>query len=329
MSCPFVYINGTLNLVLKGKSYQVGSDHPSYGLVKKSLATASEDELLKLLDVETSMKTYVETESNGKAVVSNGVVYFNGKPVHNTISNRILQFMQDGLPFKHLLLFMENVAKNPSYRAAQELFDFLEHKLLPITSDGCFLGYKAVRQDFKDKYTGTIDNSIGSVVTMERCSVDDERANECSKGLHVGTLEYAAQYGRAGDHMLIVKVNPRDAVSVPKDYSFQKLRTCRYEVIGEYTGELTRPLYTAKAEEVNSPVNDDNYDWDWADEDYDDEEVCEDCGEYVSDCWCDEAERYDEDDDDADYYNNDSALGYKPNGCAYHNKRDSKGRFAK
>jgi len=366
MSVPFVYVNGTLNLILKGKSYQITPDHPSYGLVKKSLATSSEDELLQMCDVQKSMSNFVEKESKGRAVVSGGQVYFDGKPVHNTLSDRVLQFMKEGLPFSHLLKFMENVSENPSYQSQQELFDFLQNKSLPITEDGQFLAYKAVLNNWMDKYSGTISNKIGNVVEVKRGAVDDNRCNECSKGLHCGALDYVYGYGGGTDRIIIVKVNPRDAVSVPKDASFQKLRTCRYEVVGEFSGELKSPLYTAKAEEVTSPTSDSSYDWAWADRNYDDldkeydhEEDDYDEDGYDQDGYDEDGydwdgydrDGYDEDgfdelgydrdgndmeDDDEDDYTggvkvNDKSvnLGRKPSGQFYHNKRDSYGRFVK
>jgi hypothetical protein len=290
-----------------------------------------------MVDVQTSMQTFVEKESKGRAAVSNGQVYFDGKPVHNTLSDRILQFMREGLPFKHLLAFMENISLNPSYNSQQELFDFLQNKSLPITEDGHFLAYKAVRNDWMDKYTGTISNKIGNVIEVTRASVDDNRAHECSKGLHCGALDYVYQYGSGDDRIIIVKVNPRDAVSVPKDYSYQKLRTCRYEVVGEFNGELKKSLYTAKAEEVESPVDDENYDWSWCDDydedDYDDDDCC-DCDD-CDDVHCPDHPDYDEYDDDEDDYtggvtvNQKVVTGVKPNGAIYHNKRGTDGRWIK
>lgn len=355
MSCPFVYVNGTLNLVLGNKMVQVSPDHPSYGLIKKSLATATEAELLKMVDVEKSMQDFVEKESKGKAVVSNGNVYFNGKVVHNTISNRILDFMREGLPFAHLLRFMENVALNPSFNSQNELFDFLENKGLPITEDGCFLAYKAIRQDWLDKYSGTISNAIGTVVEVSRGSVDDNRGNECSKGLHCGALDYVYSYGGGDDRIVIVKVNPADAVSVPKDHAFQKLRTCRYEVVSEFVGELKSPLYTAKASEVKDSLSDIVDDWSWCD-DYEDEKDTDDGCDCPSckredyeddddrDDWDDEDDDWDCDEDEDEWddehkkklersvresiQKNIDKLGVKPSGQRFYNQRDSKGRFA-
>ena len=63
----------------------------------------------------------------------------------------------------------------------------------------------------------------------------------CSSGLHVGSLSYSGPggwYNSGDDKIVIVKVNPADAVSVPSDHGASKLRVCKYEVIGEYEKDL-------------------------------------------------------------------------------------------
>jgi len=170
--------------------------------------------------------------------------------------------------------------QNPSMQSQRELYDFLQHENLPITEDGYFLAYKAVRSDFKDKYRGVFDNSVGNVCEMQRAKVDDDRARGCSDGLHAGALSYVASYGsvEAGDNIVIVKINPADVVSVPTDCNCQKLRTCRYEVVGLYEGELQRPLYQTTENSY------DEYDEDYEDdEDYDDD--YEDDEDYDDDYW--------------------------------------------
>ena len=74
-------------------------------------------------------------------------------------------------------------------------------------------------------HIGHIPNPPGAVVEMPRTQVNGDRHNGCSTGLHVGTWDYASTFG---PKTLIVSVNPRDVVSVPKDCGYQKLRTCRY-----------------------------------------------------------------------------------------------------
>jgi hypothetical protein len=151
--------------------------------------------------------------------------------------------VKQGFPFEPMLNFLDNLSQNPSDHAVVELFDFMENKNMPITYDGCFLAYKAVREDYKDIYSGTFDNSIGSVCQVPRHKVDNNRDNGCGHGLHVGAIDYAKSYGGiniddedndGGNRLMICKVNPRDVVSVPSDHKFQKLRCCRYEVVAEF-----------------------------------------------------------------------------------------------
>ena len=262
-----MWVDGNLTVILKNKSHQVIPDHTNYKLILESLPTATEDELLELIDIEKAVVTF----SQGQVSIQNGKVMFEGEEVHGSISKRIIEFMSKGLPFEPLVKFLENLMENPSMQSQQELYDFLEHENLPVTEDGCFLAYKAVSKDFKDKWRGTFDNSVGQVCTMRRAKVDDNRGRGCSAGLHAGALNYVATYGSvdAGDNIVIVKINPEDVVSVPSDCNCEKLRTCKYEVVGLYQGELPKPLYKAEFE-ADSYVDDNEYStvYDEYDEDY-------------------------------------------------------------
>ncbi len=267
MSVPFMWVDGNLTVILKNKAHQVIPDHTNYKLILEALPTATEDELLELVDIEKAVATF----SDGQVSIVNGKVMFEGEEVHGSISKRIIEFMSKGLPFEPLVKFLENLMENPSMQSQQELYDFLEHENLPITEDGCFLAYKAVNSDFKDKWKGTFDNKVGQVCEMRRAKVDDNRKVGCSQGLHAGALNYVANYGNvdAGDNIVIVKINPEDVVSVPSDCNCEKLRTCKYEVVGLYQGELPKPLYKAEFE-ADSYVDEEEYStvYDEYDEDY-------------------------------------------------------------
>ena len=281
MSVPFMWVDGNLTLVLRNKAYQVLPDHLNYKMILEVLPTADEDDLLDLVDIPTAVATY----SDGLVEVKNGLVLYEGEQVHGSISKRILEFMSKGLPFQPLVNFLNNLMENPSMQSQKELYDFLEHEHLPITEDGHFLAYKAVRGDYMDKYAGKFRNKVGDVCEMTRAKVDDNRSVGCSNGLHAGALNYVASYGNVdnGDRIVIVKINPKDVVSVPSDCNCEKLRTCRYEVVGEYEGELNRPLYKAEFSYENE------------DEDYDDEDDVVDT--YDDEYW----DQFDDEDEDEDY----------------------------
>jgi len=281
MAVPFMFVDGNLTLVLNNQSYQVLPDHINYKLILERLPSATAEELLEVVDVQKAVATF----SDGLVEIKNGQVTYEGEPVHGSISKRILEFMSKGLPFQPLVNFLNNIMENPSMQSQKELYDFLEHEHLPITEDGHFLAYKAVRSDYKDKYRGVFDNRVGQICTMQRAKVDDNRARGCSDGLHAGALNYVASYGslESGDKIVIVKINPKDVVSVPSDCNCEKLRTCRYEVVGEYEGELLKPLYSA----------------DFSQDDYEDEDE-----DYTNEeGYWDQFDDEDEDEDD-EYYNN-------------------------
>ena len=275
-----MWVDGNLTLIVNNKAHQVLPDHMNYKMILEKLPTATNEELSSLLDIEQAVASY----SDGMVEIKNGQVYYGGEVVHGSISKRILQFMKQGLPFQPLVQFLDNLMQNPSMQSQKELYDFLEHENLAITSDGYFLAYKAVRGDYMDKYAGKFRNQVGDVCEMTRAKVDDNRSRGCSQGLHAGALNYVASYGSidAGDKIVIVKINPKDVVSIPSDSNCEKLRTCRYEVVAEYEGELLKPLYS------------DNFDYS---ENYNDDEDIEDYNESYWDQFDDE-EAYEDDEDD-------------------------------
>tara|TARA_R110002096_G_scaffold410634_1_gene610411 strand:+ start:284 stop:1294 length:1011 start_codon:yes stop_codon:yes gene_type:complete len=269
MTVPFMKTGNTVSILAQGKWYQVKPEHPNYDVILEALH-GSEEDIVKLIDVSSSLEDYLD----GNVEVVGGSVKYDGDVVDNTLTRRIIEFMRQGLPFEPLVKLFENLMKNTSYQTRTQLYDFLEHKNLPITEDGCFLAYKAVSSDYKDKYSRTMDNSVGQSVGIDRGKVDDDRDRGCSSGLHCGALDYVRSYGSegGGDHIMVVKVNPVDAVSVPHDCQYQKLRVCKYEVVSEmeWNDELRKPLYSADGQEYQSFVSED-YDDDWDDEELDEE----------------------------------------------------------
>jgi hypothetical protein len=181
----------------------------------------------------------IETFSKGAFVVKDGRVQVNGADAPQVLSDKIVRFSNDGLPFQPLLRFAENLQKNPSFRAVNELFQFLEKNDHPITESGCFIAYKRVKEDFTDIYSGTFDNHPGEEPRVERNQVDEDANRTCSNGLHVANWNYAhTQYGSKNsdtDIMLEVEVNPENVVAIPADYNQSKMRVCQYKVLGVVT----------------------------------------------------------------------------------------------
>lgn len=253
---PYVIkTNGSVTLYLGGECMTVAQDHPNYSAIIVALKSGDHSKIDNLINIAKAVVKY----SSNKIEVKNGQIFYGDYLVHNTLTNRILSMMREGFKFDHMIKFLENLMQNPSARAVNETYTFLENYGLPITDDGCFLAYKAVSKDYKDIYTGKLDNRIGATPTMPRNQVDENYVADCSTGLHVGALDYVVQYGHftkgvaptvGGNHLMIVKVNPRDVVSVPKYENHPKMRVCTYTVISEITDvvkELDKVVYKSDA----------------------------------------------------------------------------------
>lgn len=255
----------SITMVIDGAPYTVRPDHPSYAQAYKAYKERDGETFINCLNVQKAVETFVQSNGGGKVTVKDGQVYYNGNVIDDCIAERIRNMMREGEDFGPMVLFLENIMQNPSFNSRKQLYQFLSHENLPITDDGCFLAYKTIRGDWYDKHSGTIKNSVGSTIRIDRSLVDDNPNNHCSHGLHVGALSYAGPggwYNSSGDRVIIVKVNPRDAVSVPGDHSAQKLRVCEYQVYCEYKEPLYRSTYSTSAGEdvyTNNTKPDDDY----------------------------------------------------------------------
>lgn len=237
----YIIVKDNMSLTIDGKPYSIGRSHVNFDKIVAALEAEQFDKLESLINVGA----LITRKTKGKVTVNEyGEVLHDGKPVHNVIATRISEFVRQGLPFAPLARFLENLMTNPSERSIEQLYAFLEHGGFPITPDGCFLAYKGVTTDFKDKHTESFNNAIGSVNEMPRERVDPDPNAACSVGFHVGTHKYAENFTGSNGKLVMVKVNPADAVSVPHDHSSEKLRVCKYEVVAMCPGKVVEPLST-------------------------------------------------------------------------------------
>lgn len=262
--------DGNITLVFNGRTYAIGRTHINYEQILAALKCKEFDSLESLINAAGTVERNL-----ADVTVRDGQVFYRGQPVHNVVAKRIIEFMQQGLPWEPLALFLSNLMQNPSGRAVRELYSFLEKNPgMAITDDGCFVGYKAIRGDWTDKHSGTFDNSIGARPSVPRNAVDDDCTKACSYGLHIGSHAYAMGFASSGDRVVLVKVNPKDAVSVPKDENEQKLRACEYVVLSEATRLIEEPMYQPPA--TSQEDEEDSYE----------DEFCDACDEHLDDCLC-------------------------------------------
>ena len=288
--------SGHIFLVLDGKDYSINAGNSSFSKALEAYNAKDWESFIYIVNPEIRLKSlYASYEG---IEVKDGILYVFGDPIHSTIAKRVISFIEHGLDCVHLFKFILKLNMNPSKRAVDELYTFLEHRALPVTDNGNFLAYKAVRTDYTDKYTGKFLNTIDSVLEMPRNKVDDNKENGCSYGFHAGSVDYAKDFMNADGHLMIVEINPADVVSIPTDCQYQKLRTCKYKVVGEYEIDLNDPMYASRFQtdqDDDVDVWNDEGDSDWSDCGNCN---CGDCACCCDSCDCDDDSDYDDSDDE-------------------------------
>jgi hypothetical protein len=287
MSLPFMRNESGFVTVVEGQSYNIHCSHSKYADLLRAVKSGDSVEFLKNCTEEKAIQSYISQSPtlSTKVQLKDGEVTYDGRPVHNTLTQRILDFKREDLPFEPLLKFMEKLYQNPSFTAINGLYDFLENKNLPITPEGDFLAYKKVKSDYFSSTAGDtvlikgkvvnkrVFNGIGEEIQCKRNQVDDNSDNQCSYGLHVGGLSYASSF--SGQNLIIVRVNPADVIAVPKDYNAQKCRVCHYIVVEDYKQALPSTLSTAtNCDENCSCYNEEDEEYINT---YDDDGECDDC----------------------------------------------------
>jgi len=227
MAYPFIIQGSNVTVVIDGKPHTISKTHVTYQKVVDAIKAQEWDTVKQIIDPVKVVINY----GQGNVNIKGSTLYWKNEPFAGVLATRMIAMLEEGFSIDPMVNFMENLMKNPSKRSVDELYGFLEKNNLPLTPDGYFLAYKKVRNDFKDIHSGTMDNSPGTIVEMERNQVDDDKDRTCSAGLHFCGLSYLSHFG--GERIVIVKINPADVVSIPSDYNGAKGRACRYEVIGE------------------------------------------------------------------------------------------------
>lgn len=280
MKYPYVMSPKTCTILIDGRPYQTDRTNANWGKIKEALAddATTADELILLMSPATAIAA--AAEGHNTISVRNGKVYLDNAEINNVLTERILDIVSEGLELDPWVKFAENIYANPQSFAQEELYLFLENGNLPLTQDGCFIAYKVVRDNYTDCHSGTFSNTIGNVVSMPREQVDPNRHNTCSRGLHFCSREYLPSfYAQHGTRVVLVKINPKDVVSIPSDYNNTKGRTWRYEVVGEipYEEAMNRNWKPVDVGYTN-PETDETHQWGFDEDDEvpeDDEEIPE------------------------------------------------------
>lgn len=230
---------------------QINSLLSTEGLDIVEIAT----ELFNLMSPEAKVQEQIKSSFflSGSLSLRNGKIYFGEERLEDTLATHMLSLLDDSNApkdekmWRSYVKFLDNMYQNVNPEIREQLFRWMNYEnqsgnAFAITEDGCIVGYKGCQGTVLEpmskftgyaivdgaEYNGHIPNKVGSVVQMPRSAVTHDPSVGCSQGLHVGTRDYATSWAPI---LLLVKVNPRDVVSVPFECSSQKMRVCEYTVL--------------------------------------------------------------------------------------------------
>lgn len=249
MTLSYTMTNSTINIIAGGKTYNLTSDDANFKLVQEALQRKSgDDDVLDLLDHNRMVKRWSKgtywLNEQGNVTDADG-------PVPTVLHTRIMNMIKDGQSPVAIFNFWSRLKQNPSNRSVTSLWDFMAHQGIPLTDSGHLLAYKSVRHDLLDHHSGKWENRPGKTLSMPRNQISDDPRTACHEGFHVGALGYATTFGSGDRKIVVCKVDPADVVCVPYDESYQKMRVCKYEVVGFHGQQLMDSVM--KDEELPTP----------------------------------------------------------------------------
>lgn len=277
----YTLTNNSLMVMHQGRSYTVSRGSANFERARTEALAERWDQLLPLLSAGNTIQGWL----GGDFAVKDNLITYKGDVIDQALNQRLLRMATEGANPSGWLKFWERLQQNPSYRSVHQLYAFMARENIPIdVKDGFILAYKSVTSDYKDHHSRKIDNTPGAVVSMPRNKISDDPSLGCHVGLHLGALPYALAFG-SDKRIVICKVDPADVVCVPYDESYQKMRVCRYSVVGNYSGEPLpstvfeddedAPVLPARAVDENgvqAPFLEEEEDPDEEEEEYPDEE---------------------------------------------------------
>jgi hypothetical protein len=239
MMLPYTITEHSITVLLQNIPAVVDKSHPNFKEILEAVKEGNEEKAYELINIAKT----IESKSFGEVEVRGGVVYYKDQILENYAVDKLLEFIAEDYTVTPIINFIKNLMDNPSYRAVKELYKFLEVGGIPLTDDGCFVVYKKVKSNYFDIYSGTYNNSVGSIVEMPRNQVNEDSSQTCSAGLHVCSFSYLGHFGSSeGNKVVACKVNPADVVSIPNDYNNTKMRVCKYEVVADVTDSYNKSL---------------------------------------------------------------------------------------
>jgi len=231
-----------ISFVFQGTSFNIPKNSENYSEIYQAVIDNDHNTLDGLVtsqqklteNIKAVVSTLNEDDTDSIQVkILDKQIYCNNKIFKGLASVDFIKYVAENnarmvSQFKR---FMFNCSLNPSNDSVEELYDFVVKNRLKVTPAGTILLYKWVKDNYHDCRTGNFNNTPGLTIKMDRKKVNPNRHETCSNGLHLCSYKY----GKFGDRLLLVELDPKNSVSIPTDYSQSKMRCCEYTSLMDIT----------------------------------------------------------------------------------------------
>ena len=231
-----------ISFVFQGTSFNIPKNSENYSEIYQAVIDNDHNALDGLVtsqqklteNIKAVVSTLNEDDTDSIQVkILDKQIYCNNKIFKGLASADFIKYVAENnarmvSQFKR---FMFNCSLNPSNDSVEELYDFVVKNRLKVTPAGTILLYKWVKDNYHDCRTGNFNNTPGLTIKMDRKKVNPNRYETCSNGLHLCSYKY----GKFGDRLLLVELDPKNSVSIPTDYSQSKMRCCEYTSLMDIT----------------------------------------------------------------------------------------------
>lgn len=297
----------SLAIIIDGVAYNITNANPMFEQIKRKVCDTSipDSKLVDMLDQATALINFVDGEITYDR--ASGLAWAGDISLDGEWLALVQKYATAGRPAEPLAKFFKLLSRNPSQKSVSTLWPFMANANLGVDADGYIIAFKAVRNDWFSitggdnskviqgvvNKQGQIRNAPGDVIKVQRNYVADDPDVACGPGIHAGSKEYAEIFGSikvacptTGNRMIVVRIDPADVVSVPKDCNAGKVRVAQYTVLEQFTGVTPAVAFFDKGDIPTTPYKKDAKE---GDDFASDEECCDDCGQPIDECECDGA----------------------------------------
>lgn len=257
--------DGQQSMTVFGNGWEkpVAGTHPNFTailtyLVSTPVEQHDDEHVRGLVDPSVGIGRMLQAEFGDRVTFDLHHFYIDGIPETGRLAQHVKQVVMSGeADWQRLVRFLVRLDANPSKKAKNAVWDWVEKHGATITEDGRIMGFKGLKRG-QDVVTGEynvpisshsgpnnfingeiygeagtayhVPHRVGTVISKRRSDVDDNTKLACSTGLHVGSYSYAKTFGenredayrystmgKVASTFALVAFAPEDVVSVPED----------------------------------------------------------------------------------------------------------------